>query len=517
MLDAFRPLGRRIKAWRRRGDALVLDPVRRVTRVALPPGDRVAAMTFDDGPTAAPPRAGGDQGLTMLLAEALESFGAAGTFNVIGSTAGNYPDRPGRPGSAYWNGLRYDHYPAFGRDREAGLEHQPDLARRLAAGGHELSNHSYRHLLFGPKPLVYWRRAWFSGSAEVLADLHRLHEAIRLASGREPALARPPHYVDVTRDGWTAYDLYDWLGYTYLAASFDGGGWLPSTGSFRRDVEAMVEPLRRALDHDPDGLRGQIIFQKDGYNMSGEAPVAEALPRHLEVLHRCGYRVVTVSELLDRSPFADVEPDQPAAAAARRLVEAGFAAAYRDNTVRPDRPMTAAEAAVTMLPRQAWLEALAARTGWTLPPRLQAGWMRRTAPAPGWPGGTPGGGAPGGAPGGAAPAPGRRGSRGAYLYAQAWAFLQAVTGTAGPAGGRRQAPQPAEPVSGPLLAAWIEAWLDAAVSQGALDGAEAGRRLESARRALPAGSGPLPRGTALAALAEALAPDDTGAPARTRL
>src|SRR5690606_17636906 len=112
---------------------------------------------------------------------------------------------------------------------------------------------------------------------------------------------------------------------------------------------------------------------------------------------------------------------------------------------------------------------------------------------------------------------GRRGSRGAYLYAQAWAFLQAVTGTAGPAGGRRQAPQPAEPVSGPLLAAWIEAWLDAAVSQGALDGAEAGRRLESARRALPAGSGRWPRGRVVWPPAGALARDDPGAPARPRL
>src|SRR5690606_22505103 len=307
-LDALRPLARRIKAWRNRGDALVLDPVRRVTRVALPPGERVAAMTFDDGPTAAPAHPGDETGLTLWLAETLEAFGAAGTFNVIGSTAGNYPDRPGRPGTAYWNGLRYDHYPSFGQDRQAGLEHQPELARRLAAGGHELSNHSYRHLLFGPKPLVYWRRAWFAGAGEVLADLQRLDEKIRAETGRGPRLARPPHYVDVTRDRRSAYDLYDWLGYTYLAASFDGGGWLPSSGSPTRDVAVMVAPLERALQEDPEELRGQIIFQKDGYNMSGEAPVVEALPRQLELLAHHGYRIVGVSALLDLSPFADVAP-----------------------------------------------------------------------------------------------------------------------------------------------------------------------------------------------------------------
>lgn len=490
-LDALRPLARRIKAWRNRRDALVLDPVRRITRVALPTGDRTAAMTFDDGPTAAPPRPGVTEGLTMLLAQALESFGAAGTFNVIGSTAGNYPDRPGRPGSAYWNGLRYDHYPAFGQDQQAGLEHQQELGRRLAAGGHELSNHSYRHLLFGPKPLVYWRRAWFAGAGEVLADLHRLHQSIQALTGREPALARPPHYVDVTRDGWNAYDLYDWLGYTYLAASFDGGGWLPSSGSFRRDVEVMVEPLRQALQADPESLRGQIIFQKDGFNMSGEAPVAEALPEHLELLSRHGYRIVRVSELLDRSPFADVTPQDPAGAAARRLVEAGFAAAYRDNTVRPERVMTAGEAAVTMLPRPAWLEAMAARCRWQLPPRARAGWMKHAAPAPGWPAGS-----------GSAQAPaGGRGSRSAYLYARAWAFMGGLT-----AGRGAPAPRPAEPITAGILIPWIECWLDAAVAQGALSGSEAGRRLEAARSALPGTAGPLLRGVALTALAGALAP-----------
>ena len=44
----------------------------------------------------------------------------------------------------------------------------------------------------------------------------------------------------------------------------------------------MVEPMKRALEADPDALVGQIIFQKDGYNMSRRTPVAFGLKQQLE-------------------------------------------------------------------------------------------------------------------------------------------------------------------------------------------------------------------------------------------
>ncbi|MBE3591123.1 MAG: polysaccharide deacetylase family protein [Firmicutes bacterium] len=491
-IDRLRPLGRRVKAWRAREDAAFLDPVRRITRVALP-GERLVAMTFDDGPTAAPARPGGSRPLTLVLAETLEQFGAAGTFNVIGSTAHGYPDRPGRPGTPYWNGVRYDHYPDFGADGEAGVAARPDLARRLVRGGHELANHSYAHLLFGPKPLVYRRRASFRGAAEAAADLIRLHELVERETGQTLRLARPPHYVDRTRDGRTAYDLFDWMGYAYLAASFDGGGWLPSSGDYRADVDAMVRPLERALAADADALCGQIVFQKDGYNMSRQAPVVDALPRQLERLAAAGYRVVTVSELCTLSPFSDLPPGGPVQAAAARLLHAGFAVAYRDNAVRPARRMTAAELAVTMLPRRAWLAVLGRRLGLEgEAPALRA-WAAANA-APTWPA--------------APPAPPAAAGRARALYAAAWAFAHELRLWG------RNAPRPAEGVDADRLRRAVAAWLDAAVAQGAMEGSQAQARWSAAGAALEAalegaaarGGRARLRGEVLPALAEALAP-----------
>ena len=112
---------------------------------------------------------------TLELAEILERHGAKGSFDVVGDTSANYPDKPGKHGSASWGGVRYDHYPDFGQDANGGVVHCPELTARLLEGGHELTSHTYSHVLFGWKPLVYGQRKYLSGLEPVVEDLKRLH------------------------------------------------------------------------------------------------------------------------------------------------------------------------------------------------------------------------------------------------------------------------------------------------------------------------------------------------------
>ncbi len=339
-----------------------LSYTRRIERVKT--GRRVCAMTFDDGPMdmpASPDRFGG-RSLTDVILDTLAEFGAKGTFDVIGDTSENYPDQAGKVGSAAWGGTKFDHYPDLGHDDKGGAVHNDRLIRRMLEEGHQITNHGYRHIIFGKKPFVYGAREYLGSVDKAVDDLKRLDSLMRETYGYQLTMARPPHYVDKMQDGFTSYDAYDKLGYQYMAASFDGAGWLPSTlagpdAALEAEVSAMVEPMEKALEQDPDFFCGQIIFQKDGYNMAKRTPVAFGLRKQLDLLKGYGYQVVTVGQLMEESPFADLDRGDPLFDKLCRL-QTDRAVAYSDNRLRLDGPMTWGEAAMLLCPKE---EAMARR------------------------------------------------------------------------------------------------------------------------------------------------------------
>ena len=74
--------------------------------------------------------------------------------------------------------------------------------------------------------------------------------------------------------------------------------------------------------------------------MARRTPIAHGLEEQLNLLDKYGYRVVPVSELMALSPYLDLPQTDPRAAAARKLEEAGWCPAFRDNTLRPETPLT---------------------------------------------------------------------------------------------------------------------------------------------------------------------------------
>ena len=192
---------------------------------------------------------------------------------------------------------------------------------------------------------VYGERIHFTELNEVVTDLERLDAYMLGKFNYKMRLSRPPHYIDRIPDGANSYDAYRIMGYNYLAASFDGAGWQPLS-SYEKEVAAMVDPLRRALDVDPDALNGRIIFQKDGCNMNLRTPVADGLDAQLRLLSEYGYKVITVSELLEISPFEDVRNDCEELPHIKKLLDMEHTVGYRNNTFAPQRYITADEFAV---------------------------------------------------------------------------------------------------------------------------------------------------------------------------
>lgn len=352
-----RKINQRFKEKQKERAGRFLSPVRRIEKFSVNDDEKVVSMTFDDGPMNMPinplidPKYEG-WGLTRVLIDIMKEYDARGTFNIIGTTEYNYPDRPGRLHKPDWSGIRHDHYPQFGKDKYAGAKNQKELIHMLLKNGHEVSNHGFKHVLFGKNNIIYSRREHFSNIDEVVSDLKQLHDMIKKEFNYEMVMSRPPHYIDKMPDGFTSYDAYALIKYDYLAASFDGGGWMPTVGDYKDDVRRMVEPIKRLLQEDENALKGHIIFQKDGYNMSLMTPIASALKEQLEILKEYGYKVIPVRELKEKYCFEDFNDKTKNFEIARELDKKGFIIGYKSNEFKPDKGLTIGEMLMMTLTKE---------------------------------------------------------------------------------------------------------------------------------------------------------------------
>ena len=185
------------------------------------------SLTFDDGPGAA----------TEEVLAALDRHDAKGTFFLVGAEA----------------------------------ERCPQLASRIAAGGHEIASHGAVH-----------RSAWLLGP---LATFHQLREGRRrvaAASGQEPRLMRPPwgHMNAALPLAARA------AGQTIALWSYDPGDWRPA-----QDPKLLAERIMAAL------RPGQIYLLHDAGG-DGRLHTAKALEIALPRLKEMGYKAVTLTELL---------------------------------------------------------------------------------------------------------------------------------------------------------------------------------------------------------------------------
>src|SRR5256886_15250160 len=104
-----------------------------------PRAGRVAYLTFDDGPNPA---------ATEPILETLAAEGVPAAFFMVG-----------------------EHVRRF-----------PHIARRVAAAGHEIRNHTLRH-----------RKLHFAGPRRIREELERTHAPILETAGRAPRALRAPH------------------------------------------------------------------------------------------------------------------------------------------------------------------------------------------------------------------------------------------------------------------------------------------------------------------------------------
>lgn len=201
--------------------------------------ESVAALTFDDGP---------DSQSTPLVLALLEKYHARGTFFLVGEAAAT----------------------------------QPDLVRRITAGGHAIGLHSWDHRAF---PCLSSRER-----------RRQIRACERVLGSHAARLFRPP-YGEQTMSSRLEALL---LGYEVVGWNVNSGDWYESDpAALSRYLLGSLEPGAIILLHDTLFDKGAPAHGIDPEHRSW--PDRQAMLQALEALLEQStgrYRFVTVPELL---------------------------------------------------------------------------------------------------------------------------------------------------------------------------------------------------------------------------
>jgi peptidoglycan/xylan/chitin deacetylase (PgdA/CDA1 family) len=197
-------------------------------------GEPVVALTFDDGPHPL---------YTAQILDLLKEKEVRATFFVVGTH----------------------------------VRRCPDLARRIAAEGHEIGNHTYSHanLLRRDREKIY-------------LEIARNNEIIKEITGVQPVFFRPPRglYNRAVLEACFELDLQ------LILWSVSAEDWIePSAGDIARRVIKHARPGAIILFHDS----GDFLRSEGGVRSN----TVQALGTIIDRLSAQGYRFVTVSKMLE--------------------------------------------------------------------------------------------------------------------------------------------------------------------------------------------------------------------------
>ncbi|MFD0959421.1 polysaccharide deacetylase family protein [Paenibacillus chungangensis] len=179
---------------------------------------------------------------TQLILDLLKQYDAKSTFFVVGN--------------------RLDRY--------------ADIVRREVEEGHEVANHTYNHLLFNRNV----------SSARILKEIADSEAKIKWVTGQECKWFRPPggNYSE------RVVQIAKQAGYTIVL-------W-----SWHQDTKDWTSPGVQAIANKvlKNARNGDIVLLHD--NIQGSMQTVKALQIILPELKKRGYRMVTISELIQHKP-----------------------------------------------------------------------------------------------------------------------------------------------------------------------------------------------------------------------
>ena len=205
------------------------------------------------------------------------------------------------------------------------------------AGGHAIA---VSNDTFQPNGRPWFsRRKAFQTAEESYQSIQQLMSAEALA-GAAISAHLPPFDAAMLPDGRTVYDVCNALGMNCLspAVSYASNFYRENDG--KAEAERIVRSVQARLHDDSGWFDGKVIRMDGGLAPTLTEPaVPLAISRVLRLLQAAGYELLTVDELVARSPFADLDATAESFEAACDLLKRGYTVGCLGGTFRPDAEM----------------------------------------------------------------------------------------------------------------------------------------------------------------------------------
>ncbi|MFY9218727.1 MAG: polysaccharide deacetylase family protein [Tepidanaerobacteraceae bacterium] len=151
------------------------------------------------------------------------------------------------------------------------MDKYPEMTRRIAEEGHEIGNHSATHPNMGSL-----------SKQEIIKEITTTHNTIKELTGQNAILFRPP-FGDYSN---TLISTCNELGYHVIQWDVDSLDW--------KDLSASAIYDRVIKQVKPGSI---VLFHNNGKH------TAEALEPIIQELHKQGYKIVPMSELLIKGEY----------------------------------------------------------------------------------------------------------------------------------------------------------------------------------------------------------------------
>jgi peptidoglycan/xylan/chitin deacetylase (PgdA/CDA1 family) len=181
----------------------------------------------------------------------------------------------------------------------------PEVVRQMTADGHEIANHLDTHPHLTTYAQNRRQQTLPSITQEFLLDqLRRTEASFRLLTGLSmvPFWRAPFGEHNAEIRGWAAETGYRHISWTQgagRAEDLDTRDWVADRSSriyrSREEIAARILEFGRGQ---PEGLNGGVILMHLATHRQTDRP-HESLPEILQSLRDAGYRLITISELVD--------------------------------------------------------------------------------------------------------------------------------------------------------------------------------------------------------------------------